>query len=140
MPRASAATAEGLARESVAFIQEKFGFLLPYTPESLLLVDAIVDKIKATQATEEQAASILLRLGCYAGEVFVRHARGSWRPTAEMGSGPALSAFPLVVALPGLIGCDVIGEVHRRFREGGEASLAALYEGQQARARERATG
>jgi hypothetical protein len=111
----------------VSFVQRKFGFSLPYTPESLLVVDAIVDKIKATGATEQQASGLLSGLGCYVGEVFVRHARASWRWTAEMGMASACR-FPVVVALPGVTGCDAIGQVFQRFSGGAAVSVAALYE------------
>lgn len=109
------------------FVQKKFGFDLPYTPESLIVVDAIVDKIKATGATEQQASGLLSGLGCYVGEVFVRHARGSWRWTAEMGMTRSCR-FPVVVALPGATGCDVIGKVFQRFSSGAAESVALFYE------------
>lgn len=109
------------------FVQKKFGFALPYSPESLLVVDAIVDKIKETGATEQQASGLLAGLGCYVGEVLVKHARGSWRSTAEMGMTRSCR-FPVVVALPGVTGCDAIGKVFERFSDGSKESLAALYE------------
>jgi|SRR5688572_4421116 hypothetical protein len=123
-----AAAAARLAQQCVAFVRQKFGFPLPFTPESLLLVDLIVDKIKETRATETQASTILRGLGCYAGEVFVRHAKGSWRSAAELKVDQASSESGLVVALPGLVGCDVIGTVFGRFRQGPSTSVAALYE------------
>jgi metallophosphoesterase (TIGR00282 family) len=69
----------------VALVRKKFGFQLNYDPPSLIVIDLLVDKIKETGATEHQASGLLLGLGCYVGEVFVRNARGSWRATAEMG-------------------------------------------------------
>lgn len=120
-------TASRCAEESVEFVRKKFGFALPYSPESLLVVDAIVDKIKATGATEQQASGLLAGLGCYLGEVLVRHARGSWRSTAEMGVKTS-SRFPVVVALPGVTGCDAIGKVFERFSGASKESLTALYE------------
>lgn len=108
-------------------MERKFSVLLPYNPPSLLLVDALVDKIKATGATEQQASGLLVGLGCYVGEVLVRHDRATWRPTAEMGMSQAC-AFPMVVALPGALGCNPIGMVFDRFRMGESASVAALYQ------------
>jgi hypothetical protein len=122
----SPGTAPTLAGESVKFVQRKFGFALPYTPESLIVVDAIVDKIKATGATEQEASGLLAGLGCYVGEVFVRHAKASWRWTTEMGMA-ASCRFPVVVALPGVTGCDTIGCVFQRFNGGVEASVASFY-------------
>jgi hypothetical protein len=77
--RVSPTTASQVAEGSVAFVNDKFGFSLPYTPESLIVVDAIIDKIKATGATEQQASGLLSGLGCYVGEVLVKHAKASWR-------------------------------------------------------------
>lgn len=119
-------TAPRLAEEAVEFVQSKFGFALPYSPESLIVVDAIIDKIKATGATETQASGLLASLGCYVGEVLVRHAKASWRSSAEMGM-TASCRFPVVVALPGVTGCDPIGMVFQRFSAGAAESVARLY-------------
>jgi hypothetical protein len=125
--KASPSTAMQLAAGSVAYVEKRFGFALPYTAESLLVVDALVDKIKATGASERQASGLLLGLGCYVGEVFVRHARASWRWGAEIGmSPPARSGIAL--ALPGVIGCDAIEKVFQRFNAGPSESVARLYE------------
>jgi hypothetical protein len=115
-----------VAADSVAFVAKRFGFALPYTPESLIVVDALIDKIKATGATEQQASGLLSGLGCYAGEVFVRHARASWRSRTEMGLSSRGSSVVLV--LPGMTPCDAIASVFQRFNAGPSESLAALYE------------
>jgi hypothetical protein len=125
--RPSPDTAALLAERAVNFVHRKFGVLLPYNPPSLILVDALVDKIKATGASEQQASGLLLELGCYVGEVFVRHARATWRLTAEMGMAKDCG-FPIVVVLPGPAGCNPIGRVFDRFRSGDSASLAAFYQ------------
>ena len=125
--RVSPTNASQFAQESVEFVHKKFGFDLLYSPESLIVVDAIVDKIKETGATEQQASGLLAGLGCYAGEVFVRRAKASWRWTAEMGMTKSCR-FPVVVALPGLTGVDTIGEVFGRFGAGAAQSVALLYE------------
>lgn len=117
-----------IAERAVDFVERKFGILLPYNPPSLLLIDALVDKIKATGASEQQAAGLLMGLGYYVGEVFVRHSRATWRRTAEMKKMSKVCAFPMVVALPGAVGCNPIGEVFERFRTGESASVAAFYQ------------
>jgi hypothetical protein len=125
--KVSPTNASQYAQESVEFVQKKFGFELLYSPESLIAVDAIVDKIKETGATEQQASGLLAGLGCYAGEVFVRRAKAHWRWTTEMGMADSCR-FPVVVAMPGLTGVDTIGEVFRRFGAGAAQSVALLYE------------
>lgn len=120
-------TAPQIAQGAVALVKKKFGFQLNYDPPSLIVIDLLVDKIKETGATEHQASGLLLGLGCYVGEVFVRHARASWRATAEMGM-TRTCAYPIILALTGAVGCDAIGIVFRRFAEGTAWSAAALYE------------
>lgn len=120
-------TAPRLAEESVEFVLKRFGFALPFTPESLIMVDAIVGKIRETGATAQQASGLLSGLGCYSGEVFVRHAKASWRWTAEMGMTTSCH-FPIVLALPGLVGCDAIGTVFQFFGGGSAEGVARLYE------------
>lgn len=120
-------TAPQIAQGAVALVKKKFGFQLNYDPPSLIVIDLLIDKIKATGASEHQASGLLLGLGCYVGEVFVRHARASWRATAEMGMSRTC-AFPIVLALPGAVGCNAIGAVFRRFAAGPAESAALLWE------------
>jgi hypothetical protein len=121
-------TAADAAASAVEFVQEKFGFDLPYSPESLIVIDAIIDKIKATGASEQQASGLLSGLGCYVGEVFVRHARASWRSTTEMKKMTGACRSSIVVALPNVTGCDVIGKVFKRYGCATTESVARLYE------------
>ncbi len=134
MIRPSPETAAQIAEGAVAFVKRKFSTLLLYNPPSLILVDAIVDKIKETGASEHQASGLLLGLGCYVGEVFVRNARASWRLTAEMRMAKACK-FTIVVALPGGIGCNPIGKVFERFNGEAREGLAAFYQATLAPAR-----
>ena len=120
-------TAPQIAQGAVALVKKKFGFQLNYDPPSLIVVDLLVDKIKATGASEHQASGLLLGLGCYVGEVFVRHARASWRETAQMGMSRTC-AYPIVLALPGAVGCNAIGIVFRRFNAGPAEGAAFLWE------------
>jgi len=120
-------TAPQIAQGAVALVKKKFGFDLNYDPPSLIVIDMLVDKVKETGASSHQASGLLLGLGCYVGEVFVRHARASWRETAQMGMTKTC-AYPILLALPGKIGCDAIGIVFRRFEAGPGESAALLWE------------
>jgi hypothetical protein len=120
-------TAPQIAQGAVALVKKKFGFQLNYDPPSLIVIDMLIDKIKETGASEHQASGLLLGLGCYVGEVFVRHARASWRATAEMGMTKTC-AYPILLAFPGKVGCDAIGIVFRRFNAGPSESAALLWE------------
>jgi hypothetical protein len=127
MTRASPETASHIAEGAVGFVERKFGIQLPYNPPSLILVDAILDKIRATGASEHQASGLLLGLGCYVGEVLVRNARASWRLTTEMRMAKACR-FAIVAALPGGVGCDPIGKVFQRFNDEASTNLAEFYQ------------
>ena len=122
-------TAPQIAQGAVALVKKKFGFQLNYDPPSLIVIDLLIDKIKETGASEHQASGLLLGLGCYVGEVFIRHARASWRETAQMGMTKTC-AYPIMLALPGtsLVGCNAIGIVFRRFAAGPTESAALLWE------------
>ena len=125
--RITPADAPQLARRSVAFVQEKFEFELPYTAESLVFVEAVIDQIRATGATEQQAAGLLVGLGCYAGEVLVRNARATWRSAAAVKSN-APSRSPIVLTVAGAAVCDPLARVFQRFADPSADSLASLYE------------
>lgn len=120
-------TAPQIAQGAVALVKKKFGFQLNYDPPSLIVIDMLIDKIKETGASSHQASGLLLGLGCYVGEVFVRHARASWRETAQMGL-TRTCRYPIVLALPGKVGCDAIGVVFRRFDAGPAEGAALLWE------------
>lgn len=120
-------TAPQIAQGAVALVKKKFGFQLNYDPPSLIVIDMLIDKIRATGASAHQASGLLLGLGCYVGEVFVRHARASWRETAQMGMSRTC-AYPILLALPGKVGCDAIGIVFRRFAAGPAEGAALLWE------------
>jgi hypothetical protein len=123
----SPGTARQLAEGSVTFVRQKFGFELLYTPESLLFVDAVVDKIRETGATEAQASGLLSGLGCYAGEVFVRNAKASWRAPADLGMRRSCR-FPVILALPGPIPCDPLERVFQRFSGATTDGVAGLFD------------
>ena len=125
--RITPADAPRLAQRSVAFVEQKFGFELPYTAESLAFVEEVIDRIRATGATEQQAAGLLVGLGCYAGEVLVRKARATWRCATDVKSD-APARFPIVLTLAGATVCDPLGRVFQLFADPAADSLSSLYE------------
>ena len=73
------------------------GARLDYTPDSLTLVDNILDGFRADGVTGDQVGETLFGFGCYAGEVLTRHAGGRWRaPTADE---TAFVGWPILVEL-----------------------------------------
>ena len=124
--RITPADAPQLARRSVEFVQQKFEFELRYTAESLVFVEAVIDQIRATGATEQQASGLLVGLGCYAGEVLVRQARATWRCATDVkASAPTRS--PIVLTLAGATVCDPLARVFQLFADPSADSLASLY-------------
>jgi len=118
--------ARRMASQFVGMIERKFGLQLDYSPQTLLAVDAIVDKIKATGVSEESASGMIYAVGCYVGEVLVQHAAGEWCPTRELGM-EAVCSWPVVVRLPSGAGVNPIGKAFKRFRNGDADSLAFFY-------------
>jgi hypothetical protein len=115
-----------MAEQFVAMVQRATGTRLGYDPRSLVSVDEIVDDIRATGLSEEDASGMIYAVGCYVGEVLVRHAGGSWRMTSDLGLA-ASCGWPIVVVLPDGTGCNPIGKAFRRFRNGAAESLAFFW-------------
>ena len=115
-----------MAQQFVAMVQRSTGTLLEYDPRSLVSVDEIVDDIKATGLSEEDASGMIYAVGCYVGEVLVRNAGGKWRQTSDLGI-EASCGWPIVVVLPDGSGCNPIGKAFRRFRNGVTDSLAFFW-------------
>ena len=124
--KGSPAEARRMADQFVAMVQRKTGAALDYSPSTLSAVDMVVDQIKATGVTADQASGMLYAIGCYVGEVFVRHAQGVWRPTADLKMTQVCS-WPLVIALPSGTGLNPIGKAFKRFTNGSGDSLAFFY-------------
>ncbi|MGY0021483.1 hypothetical protein [Streptomyces sp. cg35] len=115
-------SAPRLAAAVVAAASDISGIELDYGPDSIALVEDIVDGFRSDGATSGEMAESLVAFGCYVGEILVRHASGTWR------HAPAPHReFPLVVELPGAIECDPIDWVFRRLEHGSDLSVRALY-------------
>ena len=111
-----------VAVESVRNIE---GVELDYSPQSLVALDGIIEKLRQDGATLEQIAETLFTFGCYVGEVFVRHAGGFWRAEEETPMR-GLAGF-MVVELPGTKFCNPIGKTFKRLRDGATENLPYFY-------------
>jgi hypothetical protein len=114
-----------IAGMTVPVVQQNYGVALDYSPASLKELDTVVDDLRRDQRFEA-VQTLLFSMGCYVGEVLVRHAGGRWRTTEEIGMGKVASS-PIAVEMPGGRGCNPIARVYRRFQKGREDSLAAFY-------------
>ncbi|MGP4052128.1 hypothetical protein [Streptomyces sp. 2A115] len=95
---------------------------LDYSPESIDLVEDIVDGFRAEGVTGEDMAESLTAFGCYVGEILTRHFGGAWR------HGPAAhrASVSLVVELPDARECYPIDWVFRRLEFGADVSIRDL--------------
>jgi hypothetical protein len=121
----SPSNAAEIAGMTLPVVRQNYGVALDYTPASLKELDTIVDDLRRDQRFEA-LQTLLFSMGCYVGEVLVRHAGGRWRATEELGMGKASS--PIVVEMPDGRGCNPVARVYRRFQKGREDSLAAFYQ------------
>ncbi len=122
----SPANAAEIAGMTPPVVQQNYGVALDYSPGSLKELDAIVDDLRRDQRFEA-LQTLLFSMGCYVGEVLVRHAGGRWRRTEELGMGKVASS-PIAVEMPDGRGCNPVARVYRRFQKGREDSLAAFYQ------------
>ncbi|MGW7571649.1 hypothetical protein ACWGJV_35950 [Streptomyces tendae] len=110
------------AADIVAAAADISGAYLDYSPDSIDLVEDIVDGFRAAGVTGEELADSLVGFGCYVGEILTRHAGGAWRRVPS-----AHQTVPLAVELPGALECHPIDWVFCRLEFGGDVSIRGLY-------------
>jgi hypothetical protein len=121
----SPSNAAEIAGMTLPVVRQNYGVELDYSPASLKDLDAIVDDLRRDQRFEA-VQTLLFSMGCYVGEVLVRHAGARWRTTEDLGTGQA-AISPIAVEMPDGRGCSPVARVYRRFQKGREDSLAAFY-------------
>ena len=122
----SPGNAAEIAAMAVPVVEQNYGVTLDYGPSSLAQLDTIIDDLRRDQRFEA-LQTLLFSIGCYVGEVLVRHAGGRWRTTKELGLGRAASS-PIGIEMPDGRGCNPVGRVYRRFQIGREDSLAGFFQ------------
>ncbi|MFG2356959.1 hypothetical protein [Streptomyces sp. NPDC048521] len=122
-PPLEPANAARHAAAIVAAAADISGAELDYSPESIDLVEDIVDGFRAEGVTGEDMAESLVAFGCYVGEILTRHIGGAWRdaPAAHP------TAVPIVVELPDARECHPIDWVFSRLEFGADVSIRDLY-------------
>ncbi len=117
--------APAIAETAVPWVLKTYGVQLDYSVFSLKQVDGILDDLRQTEKFET-LQPLLFSVGCYVGEVFVRHGGAKWRNSAELGmTGVATS--PIVVEMPDGRGCNPVGKVYKRFQNGPDDNIAWFY-------------
>jgi hypothetical protein len=122
----SPGNAAEIAAMAVPVVEQNYGVTLDYSPASLKELDTIVDDLRRDQRFEA-LQTLLFSMGCYVGEVLVRHAGGRWRTTEELGMG-AVASSPIGVEMPDGRECNPVGRVYKRFQKGREDSLAGFFQ------------
>lgn len=107
----------------VATAADISGADLDYSPQSIDLVEDIVDGFRAEGVTGEDAAESLTAFGCYVGEILTRHFGGAWRNGS---AGRWAGSSSLVVELPDARQCRPIDWVFGRLEFGAEVSIREL--------------
>jgi hypothetical protein len=99
---------------------------LDYSVASLELADDLVERFRREGLAVEQIAETLFSLGCYVGEVFVRHAHATWRAADETPMKDVAGYF-LVIELGAEHFANPIGKVFKRFENGTEDYLPYFF-------------
>ena len=121
----SAANAAEIAALAVPFAEQNYGLALDYSVASLGHVDGIIEDLRRDQRFEV-LQPVLFSLGCYVGEVLVRHAGGRWRRADELGAGTA-AVSPIAVEMPDGRSCSPVGRVYRRFQRGRDHGVVSFF-------------
>jgi hypothetical protein len=93
---------------------------------SLGQLDGIIDDLRRDQKFEALQA-LLFSMGCYVGELLVRHAGARWCTPQELGVG-AMASSPIVLTMPDGRSCNPVGKVYKRFQNGRVDSVAGFYQ------------
>jgi hypothetical protein len=114
-----------IAEMAVPWVLKTYGVQLDYSVFSLKQVDGILDDLRQTEKFDA-LQPLLFSVGCYVGEVFVRHGGAKWRTTAELGMA-GVATSPIVVQMPDGRGCNPVGKVYKRFQNGPADNIAWFY-------------
>lgn len=114
------------AADIVVVAQEHFGATLDYSVQSLAEVDRIVGGLHEEGLKLDDVAAMVFGLGCYVGEIFVRHAGATWR-AATQEEIENYYGVPLIVQLSNDTTANPIGKIIKRLEEGDEHNLPYFY-------------
>jgi len=119
--RATPEQAPAFAGIAVKTLQD-LGTHLDYSPQSIFRIDEVIDNLRLGGHTPSTVGDTVFALGCYAGEILVRHGVGAWR---NAGAAVSVMTSPVVIELhaDGSI-CNPVGKAFKRLVNGAEDSVA----------------
>ena len=107
-------TVMNLAESAVALCKKVWKIELDYTLGSLGCIDEAIEKMREFDNPDQKEISFaLVCLGCYAGEVIIRHSGGAWLDEVDANGLP-------VGLKAGSVTTNPIKKTFRRYREGEE--------------------
>lgn len=110
-----------LAAGFVATVRERSGLALDYSPESLALVDRVIDGLRRGRPQATTLSRTLLTLGAYTGEVLVRTTGAAWVEfDAEQ---RAIFGQPFGIRTPDGRLWNPLGKAVKRYENGSRDSL-----------------
>ncbi len=120
-----------LAELAVAAARNVDKIELDYSPQSLTAVDRILESFHREGLNVNQIGETVFSLGCYVGEVLVRHNRGVWKLPKQTAFARILRRGEnntMVVELPDGTVCNPIGKAFKFLEDGKTESVAYFYQ------------
>lgn len=102
------------------------GIDLDFSVKSLKAVDEIIGRFHADEVQLDDIAATIFGFGCYVGEVFVKHARATWRAATE-DEVENQFGVPLILEIGSDKIVNPIGKVIKRLENGDEDNLPYFY-------------
>tara|TARA_R110000850_G_scaffold274404_2_gene411856 strand:+ start:354 stop:920 length:567 start_codon:yes stop_codon:yes gene_type:complete len=122
------AYAEKHAEIAINVVKNVENIELDYSPESLKVIDRIIQGFHEEGLTEEQMAETIFTFGCYAGEVFVRNRNAKWVTPEDVMPPNVANLFRfMVIQLPDGKVWNPIDKAFKELENGAEDSLEFLY-------------
>lgn len=116
-----AGNAPRFAEGVVATTRDVDGIHLDYSTGSLDEVERILGTYHDDGLDPDRVAGTVFALGCYIGEVIVRHAGGTWQDL-DPATSQALNT-PIGVQLPDGRIADPVGQAFRRVQDGPASAI-----------------
>ena len=117
------------AEVAVAAVKDVDNVVLDYSPQSLAVIDRIIQSFRDEGSTESDVKETIFSFGCYAGEVLVRATQGRWCESKDVMPADVAKIFPfMVVQLPNGKVWNPIAKAFKQLANGSEDSLEYFYQ------------